>query len=141
MSMSAPFIRRPIATFLLTFGIVLGGYVCYRQLAVASLPSVDFPTVKVWAGLPGAGPETVASSVATPLERQIGQIPGIAQLPSSSGLGSTYITAQFQLSRDVDGAARDVQAAINAAANQLPDDMPNPPEHWKNNPASAPVMV
>jgi hydrophobe/amphiphile efflux-1 (HAE1) family protein len=141
MSLSAPFIRRPVATFLLTFGILLGGYVAYRQLPVASLPAVDFPTVRVYASLPGASPETMAASVATPLERQLGQIAEVTQLTSSSGLGYTSISVQFSLDRSVDDAARDVQAAINAAASQLPEDLPNPPRHYKSNPAQAPIMI
>jgi hydrophobe/amphiphile efflux-1 (HAE1) family protein len=141
MSLSAPFIKRPVATFLLTFGIMLGGYTAYRQLPVASLPAVDFPTVRVYASLPGAAPETMASAVATPLERQLGQIAEVTQLTSSSGLGYTNIGVQFSLERSVDDAARDVQAAINAAANQLPEDLPNPPGHHKSNPAQAPVMT
>jgi hydrophobe/amphiphile efflux-1 (HAE1) family protein len=141
MSLSAPFIKRPVATFLLTFGIMLGGYTAYRQLPVASLPAVDFPTVRVYASLPGASPETMASAVATPLERQLGQIAEVTQLTSSSGLGYTNIGVQFPLERSVDDAARDVQAAINAAASQLPGDLPNPPGHHKSNPAQAPVMT
>src|SRR5229473_205426 len=141
MSLSAPFIKRPVATFLLTFGVLLGGYTAYRQLPVASLPAVDFPTVHVYASLPGANPETMASAVATPLERQLGQIAEVTQLTSSSGLGYTNIGVQFSLERSVDDAARDVQAAINAAASQLPEDLPNPPGHHKSNPAQAPVMT
>src|SRR5229473_7044423 len=141
MSLSAPFIKRPVATFLLTFGVLLGGYTAYRQLPVASLPAVDFPTVHVYASLPGASPQTMASAVATPLERQLGQIAEVTQLTSSSGLGYTNIGVQFSLERSVDDAARDVQAAINASASQLPEDLPNPPGHYKSNPAQAPVMT
>src|SRR5216683_3014141 len=141
MSLSAPFIKRPVATFLVTFGILLGGYTAYRQLPVASLPAVDFPTVRVYASLPGASPQTMASAVATPLERQLGQIAEVTQLTSSSGLGYTNVGVQFSLDRSVDDAARDVQAAINASASQLPEDLPNPPGHHKSNPAQAPVMT
>ncbi len=141
MSLSAPFIKRPVATFLVTFGILLGGYTAYRQLPVASLPAVDFPTVRVYASLPGASPQTMASAVATPLERQLGQIAEVTQLTSSSGLGYTNVGVQFSLDRSVDDAARDVQAAINASASQLPEDLPNPPGHYKSNPAQAPVMT
>src|SRR5260221_6424368 len=141
MSLSAPFIKRPVATFLLTFGVLLGGYPAYRQLPVASLPAVDFPNVRVYASLPGASPETMASSVATPLERQLGQIAEVTQLTSSSGLGYSNIGVQFSLDRSVDDAARDVQAAINAVSSQLPEDLPNPPGHYKSNSAQAPVMI
>jgi hydrophobe/amphiphile efflux-1 (HAE1) family protein len=141
VSLSAPFVKRPVATFLLTFGVLLGGYAAYRQLPVASLPAVDFPTVRVYASLPGASPETMASAVATPLERQLGQIAEVTELTSSSGLGYASIGVQFSLDRGVDAGARDVQAAINASASQLPEDLPNPPGHYKSNPAQAPVMT
>ena len=138
---SAPFIRRPVATSLLTFAIFLSGAVAFRFLPVAPLPQVDFPTIGVGAGLPGASPETMASAVATPLERQFGRIAGVTQMTSSSGLGSTSITLQFDLNRDINAAARDVQAAINAARSQLPADLPGQPGYRKVNPADSPIML
>src|SRR5580692_8244381 len=138
---SAPFIRRPVATALITIAIFLSGAVAFRFLPVAPLPQVDFPTISVGASLPGASPETMASSVATPLERQFGRIAGVTQMTSSSGLGSTGITLQFDLNRDINAAARDVQAAINAARNQLPADLPGQPTYRKVNPADAPIMI
>ena len=125
-SISAPFIRYPIATSLLMVGILFVGIVAYPQLPVAPLPQVDFPTIQVSAQLPGASPETMASSVAQPLETQFAQIPGVAQMTSTSTLGSTAITMQFDLDRNIDGAANDVQAAINAASGQLPKNLPTP---------------
>src|SRR5215213_6193568 len=124
---SAPFIRRPIATSLLMIGILFAGIVAYPRLPVAALPQVDFPTIQVSAQLPGASPETMASSVAQPLERQFAQIPGVAQMTSTSYLGTAAVTIQFDLNRSIDGAAKDVQAAINAASGQLPKNLPNPP--------------
>jgi multidrug efflux pump len=138
---SAPFIRRPVATSLITIAIFLSGVVAFRFLPVAPLPQVDFPTISVGASLPGASPETMASSVATPLERQFGRIAGVTQMTSSSGLGSTGIVLQFDLNRDINAAARDVQAAINAARNQLPVDLPGQPTYRKVNPADAPIMI
>ena len=138
---SAPFIRRPVATSLITFAILLSGLVAFRFLPVAPLPQVDFPTISVGAGLPGASPETMASAVATPLERQFGRIAGVTQMTSSSGLGSTGITLQFDLNRDINAAARDVQAAINAARSQLPADLPGQPNYRKVNPADAPILL
>ncbi len=138
---SAPFIRRPVATSLITFAILLSGVVAFRFLPVAPLPQVDFPTISVGANLPGASPETMASAVATPLERQFGRIAGVTQMTSSSGLGSTGITLQFDLNRDINAAARDVQAAINAARSQLPADLPGQPTYRKVNPADAPIML
>jgi multidrug efflux pump len=138
---SAPFIRRPVATSLITFGILLSGLVAFRFLPVAPLPQVDFPTISVGASLPGASPETMASAVATPLERQFGRIAGVTQMTSSSGLGSTSITLQFDLNRDINAAARDVQASINAARSQLPADLPGQPTYRKVNPADAPIML
>jgi len=138
---SAPFIRRPVATSLITFAILLSGVVAFRFLPVAPLPQVDFPTISVGASLPGASPETMASAVATPLERQFGRIAGVTQMTSSSGLGSTGITLQFDLNRDINAAARDVQAAINAARSQLPADLPGQPSYRKVNPADAPIML
>src|SRR6202795_2309463 len=138
---SAPFIRRPVATSLITFAILLSGVVAFRFLPVAPLPQVDFPTISVGAGLPGASPETMASAVATPLERQFGRIAGVTQMTSSSGLSSTGITLQFDLNRDINAAARDVQAAINAARSQLPPDLPGQPTYRKANPADAPILL
>src|SRR5476651_15531 len=120
MSISEPFIRRPVATTLLTVAILLAGGVAYRLLPVSPLPKVDFPTISVNAGLPGASPEIMASSVATPLERQFGHIAAVTEMTSSSGLGTVSITIQFDLNRDINGAARDVEAAINAARTYLP---------------------
>ena len=141
MNLSATFIQRPVATTLLTMGIVLAGMVGFTLLPVAPLPQVDFPTISVSANLPGASPETVASTIATPLERSLGRIAGITEMTSSSSLGSTRINLQFDLSRNIDGAARDVQAAINAARTLLPTSMPGNPTYRKVNPASAPVMI
>ncbi len=141
MNFSAPFIRRPIATSLLTIAILLAGSLAYRMLPVAPLPQVEYPVISVNAGLPGASPETMASAVATPLERQFGRIAGITQMTSSSSLGSTNITLQFDLNRNIDAAARDVQAAINAARGNLPANLPSNPNYRKVNPADAPVMI
>ena len=141
MSISEPFIRRPVATSLLALALLLGGIVGYRLLPVAPIPQVDFPTISVFANLPGASPETMASSVATPLERQFGRISGLSEMTSTSSLGSTSIVLQFDLSRDIDAAARDVQAAINAASSQLPADLPMKPMYRKANPADAPIMI
>src|SRR6202047_3135596 len=138
---SLPFIRRPVATSLITLAILLSGIVAFRFLPVSPLPQVDFPTISVGANLPGASPETMASAVATPLERQFGRIAGVTQMTSSSGLGSTGITLQFDLNRDINAAARDVQAAINAARSQLPADLPGQPTYRKVNPADAPIML
>jgi multidrug efflux pump len=141
MSLSSPFIQRPVATSLLTAGLALAGIVAYKLLPVAPLPQVEFPTIQVSAGLPGASPETMASAVATPLERQFGRIAGITEMTSSSGLGSTSITLQFDLSRNIDAAARDVQAAINAARGQLPAGLPSNPTYRKYNPADSPIII
>src|SRR3954451_22129066 len=138
---SAPFIRRPIATTLLVVAIALAGGLAFRLLPASPLPQVEFPTIHVSAGLPGASPETMASSVATPLERQFGRIAGITEMTSSSSLGSTNITMQFELNRDIDAAGRDVQAAINAARGQLPANLPNHPGYRKVNPADAPIII
>lgn len=140
-SISAPFIARPIATTLLMLGIFLLGIVAYPLLPVAPLPQVDFPTIQVSATLPGASPETMASAVAAPLERQISQIPGVTQLTSSSALGATSITVQFDLDRNIDGAAQDIQAAITAAGGQLPRNLPGPPTYRKVNPADSPILL
>ncbi len=141
MNLSAPFIKRPVATSLLTAALALSGALAFNLLPVAPLPEVDFPTIQVHANLPGASPETMASSVATPLERQFGRIAGVTEMTSSSQLGSTSITLQFDLSRDINAAARDVQAAINAARGQLPSNLPSNPGYWKSNPADAPIMM
>jgi hydrophobe/amphiphile efflux-1 (HAE1) family protein len=141
MNLSKSFIQKPVATSLLMVGVILLGCVAYRQLPVASLPNVDSPTIQVTAQLPGADPQTMASSVATPLERQFGQIAGLTQMTSSSGLGNTQITLGFTLNRNVDAAAQDVQTAINAAAGQLPKNMPSPPTYRKTNPADVPVLL
>ena len=138
---SAPFIRRPVATSLITIAIFLSGVIGFRYLPVAPLPQVDLPTIGVGAGLPGASPETMASAVATPLERQFGRIAGVTQMTSSSTLGNTGISLQFDLSRDINAAARDVQAAINAARSQLPADMPSQPSYRKINSADSPVIL
>ena len=140
-SISSPFIRYPIATSLLMAGILFVGLVAYPLLPVAPLPQVDFPTVQISASLPGASPETMASSVAQPLERQFAQIPGVAQMTSTSSLGSTSITIQFDLNRNIDGAANDVQGAINAAGGQLPKTLPSPPTYRKVNPADSPILL
>ncbi|MGA3316849.1 MAG: efflux RND transporter permease subunit [Candidatus Korobacteraceae bacterium] len=141
MNISAPFIRRPVATTLLTVGIALAGAVAFEVLPVAPLPEVDFPTISVGASLPGASADIMASSVATPLERQFGHIAGVTEMTSSSTLGSTSVTIQFDLSRDIDGAARDVEAAINAARSYLPANLPGNPTYRKVNPADSPVMI
>ncbi|WP_376843187.1 multidrug efflux RND transporter permease subunit [Bordetella pertussis] len=141
MILSAPFIVRPVATTLLCLGVVLAGLLAYRLLPVAPLPQVDIPTISVSASLPGASPETMASSVATPLERSLGSIAGVTEMTSRSSQGSTRITLQFDLSRDVDGAARDVQAAINAARSLLPTSLRSNPTYHKANPSAAPIMT
>ncbi len=141
MSLSSPFIRRPVATTLLTIAVALAGAVAFNFLPVSPLPQVDFPTISVAASLPGASPEIMASSVATPLERQFGRIAGVTEMTSSSFLGTTSITLQFDLNRDINGAARDVQAAINAARSYLPTNLPSNPTYRKVNPADAPIMI
>jgi multidrug efflux pump len=141
MNISAPFIRRPVGTALLTMALALAGAVAYLQLPVAPLPQVDFPTISIGAGLPGASPEIMASSVAAPLERELGHIAGVNEMTSSSALGTTSITLQFDLDRDINGAARDVQAAINAARANLPANLPSNPTYRKVNPADAPIMI
>ena len=141
MHLSAPFIRRPVATTLLSLALLLAGAVAYSLLPVASLPEVDLPTISVNAGLPGGSPETMASNVATPLERQFGRIAGVTQMTSSSSLGSASVTLQFDMSRDINAAARDVQAAINAARSQLPAYLPQNPSYRKTNPADAPILI
>jgi multidrug efflux pump len=141
MSVSAPFIRRPIATSLLAFAVMLGGWLGYWWLPVSSLPQVDFPTIQVSTQLPGASPDTIAALVTAPLERQFGQIPSLSVMTSSSSFGISQITLQFDLGRDIDGAAQDVQAAINAAGSTLPRGLPYPPTYAKVNPADAPVLT
>ncbi|EPR37643.1 acriflavin resistance protein [Desulfovibrio sp. X2] len=138
---SSVFIRRPVATTLLTLGVVLLGLAAMRMLPVSSLPQVDFPTILISASLPGASPETMAATVATPLERALGRIAGISEMTSQSTLGSTSITLQFDLDRDIDGAARDVQAALNAARSLLPTGLPSNPTYRKMNPSEAPVLI
>jgi multidrug efflux pump len=141
MNISGPFIRRSVGTVLLTAAVALAGAVAYMQLPVAPLPQVDFPTISIGASLPGASPAIMASSVASPLERQLGHIAGVNEMTSASDLGSTSITLQFDLSRNIDGAARDVQAAINAARANLPANLPSNPTYRKVNPADAPIMI
>ncbi|MGA7198854.1 efflux RND transporter permease subunit [Roseiarcus sp.] len=138
---SAPFIHRPIATTLIMVAVLLVGLVAFPSLPVAPLPQVDFPTITVSASLPGASPDTMATSVAQPLERQIAQIPGVSQMTSTSSLGATAITVQFDLNRNIDAAANDIQAAINAAAGQLPKDLPSPPTYRKVNPSDTPILI
>jgi multidrug efflux pump len=141
MSISAPFIRRPIGTSLLATALLLSGILAFNFLPVASLPRIDFPVISVGAGLPGADPQTMASAVATPLERQFGRISGVNQMTSTSQLGSTSISLQFDLNRDINAAGRDVQAAINAARSQLPANLPSNPSYRKSNPADAPILI
>ncbi|MDO9089153.1 MAG: multidrug efflux RND transporter permease subunit [Burkholderiaceae bacterium] len=141
MNISTPFIHRPVATTLLTLGIALAGIISFTRLAVASLPQVDFPTISVSASLPGASPETMAATVATPLERALGAIAGVTEMTSSSSLGNTRVVLQFDLNRDINGAARDVQAAINASRALLPSGLPGNPTYRKVNPAESPVMI
>ena len=141
MNISAPFIRRPVATTLITVGIAFAGVLAYRVLPVSPLPQVDFPTISVSASLPGGSAEIMASSVATPLERQFGHIAGVTEMTSASSLGTTSITIQFDLNRNIDGAARDVEAAINAARTYLPTNLPSNPTYRKVNPADAPIMI
>ncbi|MBZ5657578.1 MAG: multidrug efflux RND transporter permease subunit [Acidobacteriia bacterium] len=141
MNVSAPFIKRPVGTSLLAAALLMAGILAFNFLPVAPLPQVEFPVIQVQAGLPGASPETMASAVATPLERQFGRIAGINQMTSTSTLGSTNISLQFDLNRNIDGAARDVQAAINAARSQLPSYLPGNPGYHKANPADAPILI
>jgi multidrug efflux pump len=141
VNVSEPFIRRPVATSLLTVGLLLTGLFAYRELAVSALPEIDYPTIVVSTGLPGASAETMASSVTTPLERQFGQIPSLAQMTSVSSFASSQVTLQFNLERDIDAAEQDVQAAINAASSLLPRTLPAPPVYAKSNPADAPILT
>jgi hydrophobe/amphiphile efflux-1 (HAE1) family protein len=141
MHLSAPFIKRPVATSLLSMALLMAGSVAYTVLPVASLPDVDMPVISAMAGLPGASPETMASAVATPLERQFGRIAGVNQMTSTSSLGSANVTLQFDINRDINAASRDVQAAINAARSQLPQYLPQNPRYRKANPADAPILI
>src|SRR5215472_2474997 len=141
MNVSYPFIRRPIATTLLAVGLFVIGAVAYLFLPVASLPSVDLPTIRVSANRPGADPATMAATVAAPLERRLGEIAGVTEITSVSALGNTGITVQFDLGRSIDGAARDVQAALNAAASDLPTDLPTLPTFRMVNPAAFPIFI
>src|SRR5271156_1919409 len=141
MNISRPFINRPVATTLLTIAIALAGAIAYRVLPVSALPQVDFPTISVGASLPGASADIVASSIATPLERQFAHIAGVTEMTSSSSLGNTAVTLQFDLSRDINGAARDVEAAINSARTYLPTNLPGNPTYRKVTPADSPIMV
>src|SRR6201997_886434 len=141
MSLSSPFIHRPVATTLLTIAVALAGVIAFTVLPVSPLPQVDFPTITVAATLPGASPEVMASSIATPLERQFGHIAGVTEMTSSSTLGTTGITLQFDLGRDINGAARDVEAGINAARTYLPANLPANPTYRKVNPADSPIMI
>src|SRR5580692_2694056 len=141
MQISALFIKRPVATTLLSLALLMAGTAAYSVLPVASLPDVDLPVIGSNAGLPGASPETMASSVASPLERQFGRIAGVNQMTSSSSLGSASVTLQFDINRNIDAAARDVQSAINAARSQLPSYLPQNPGYRKANPAEAPILI
>src|SRR5262249_27338056 len=141
VSISTPFIRRPIGTSLIAAALLVFGLAAFFNLPVAALPQVDFPTIQVSANLPGASPETMASSVATPLARQFSAIPGVSQMTSSSSLGSTQVTLQFDLNRNIDAAAQDVQAAINAASAQLPTNLPSAPTIRKVNPADQAILL
>src|SRR6185295_19006028 len=141
MSPSRPFILRPVATSLLMLGILLAGFVAYRQLQVSALPEVDYPTIQVITFYPGASPEVMASSVTAPLERQFGQVPGLKQMTSMSSFGSSVLVLQFALNLNIDIAEQQVQAAINASGTYLPRDLPNPPIYSKSNPADAPVLT
>src|SRR5437016_7695053 len=140
-SFSEAFIRRPVGTTLLAIGLFLVGAVAYRFLPVASMPTIDYPTINVTASRPGADPETMAATVAAPLERRLGEIPGVTELTSRSSLGTTRVTVQFDLNRNIDGAGRDVQAAINAALTDLPGDLQARPTFRKSNPAATPIMI
>src|ERR1700693_3390363 len=141
MSLSTPFIRRPVATTLLTFGLVAAGVIAFFNLPVSPLPDVDIPTISVQATLPGASPEDVATTVASPLERHLSQIADVTEMTSSSSLGSARINLQFGINRNINGAARDVQAAINAARADLPTSLRSNPTYRKFNPASAPILI
>src|SRR3984893_2423247 len=141
MNISEPFIRKPVATTLLVVAITLAGSAAYRLLPVSPLPQVEFPTISVSAGLPGASPETMASSVATPLERQFGHIAAVSEMTSSSSLGTTSITLQFNLDRDINAAARDVESANQQLRGYLPTNLPSNPSYRKVNPADSPIFI
>src|SRR3954469_16679270 len=141
MNFSAFFIARPVATMLLSIGLMLSGIVAHRFLPVAALPSVDIPTMVVFASRPGADPETMANSIAAPLERRLGEIPGVTEITSTNSVGATAIVIQFDIDRNIEGAAHDVQGAINAAASDLPSDLPQRPFYRKINPADAPILT
>src|SRR3979411_500654 len=141
MNLSRPFILRPVATTLLMVGVLLAGFVAYRQLPVSALPQVDYPTIQVQTFYPGASPDVMASAVTAPLERQFGQVPGLNQMTSTSSYGSSIITLQFALDLNIDVAEQEVQAAINAGGTYLPRDLPNPPIYSKVNPADAPILT
>src|SRR3984885_7520202 len=141
MSISAPFIRRPVATTLMLVAMTLAGGIAYFQLPVSALPQVDFPTISVFAGLPGASPEVMAASVATPLEKQFTRIAGVTEMTSNSSVGSAQVTLQFDLSRDINSAGREVQAAINSSAGTLPANLPSLPKYRKINPADQPILL
>src|SRR6266404_4990374 len=141
MNLPEPSIRRPVATVLLTAGVTLAGAAAFGLLPVAPLPQVDFPTISVQAQLPGASPEVMAATVATPLERALGRIAGVNEMTSSSSLGNARVTLQFELSKDINAAAREVQAAIQAARTELPSSLPNNPTYRKANPADAPILI
>ena len=141
MSLSSPFIARPVATTLLTVGVALAGMLAFFKLPVSPLPQIDFATISVTAQLPGASPDTVATSLAAPLERRLGAIADVSEMTSQSSLGQARITLQFNIDRDIDGAARDVQAAINAARADLPTNLPSNPTYRKYNPADAPILI
>src|ERR1700742_4564138 len=141
MSISTPFIKRPVATTLFMIAITLSGMIAYTLLPVSALPEVDFPTITVSAGVPGASPEVMAASVATPLEKQFTRIAGVTEMTSRSSVGSAMVTLQFDLSRDINGAAREVQAAINSSAGVLPANLPSLPRYRKINPADQPILL
>src|SRR5271167_841498 len=141
MSISTPFIRRPVATTLFVVAITMAGGIAYTLLPVSALPEVDFPTIFVQAGLPGASPDVMAASVATPLEKQFTRIAGVTEMTSRSTIGATVVILQFDLSRDINAAARDVQAAINASLGFLPSNLPQNPRYRKINPADSPIIL
>ena len=141
MSISTPFIERPVATTLLLIAVTMGGALCYTQLPVSPLPQIDYPTISVSASLPGGSPEVMAASVATPLEKQFTRIAGVTEMTSRSSLGSANVTLQFDLNRDINSAARDVQAAINASLGYLPANLPVRPRYRKINPADSPIII
>src|ERR1043165_8010873 len=141
MNFSGPFILRPVGTALLALGLFLVGVVAYGFLPVSSMPTIEFPTIRVSASRPGADPAVMAATVAAPLERRLGEIPGVTQLTSTSSLGTSSLTIQFDLNRNIDGAARDVQAALNAALTDLPGDLPALPAMRKVNPSAAPILI